>query len=252
MLAWSLFISIVAHLLLLVVSPVIFRFEVPGGGAATASDASARPFGLEAIVAIPSDNAPEFPAAEEQPEEPVVEDAGPPQQATDQPAQPGQAPPADAAPGGAAPGGSARDVLRPGYRDPRLYAPTNEFPELQQTEHERYMEHLRARLEAVNDSLTGAAGRNQRTSDWSITDRDGNRWGLSPDGLHLGGFTVPRELLPLPGPTGDNRTLEAERERLRMRDEIQRQEEAGERARTQDERIEAIRDEAQQSDPDGG
>lgn len=241
-LGWAFSLSVLLHFLLLFLSPFGFRIDLPLGGS-VGQEASRQPFGMEMVIAIPSENAPDTPPVEEPP---VVE--RPPQ------TTPSFRPPPVATPGGGAPGGapvgdtqapargSARDALQPGYRDPRLIAPQR--PAVQpdtRTEHERYMEHLQARIDAVNDSMGVAAARERRTSDWTITDGSGNRWGLSPEGLHLGGLTVPRELLPLPGATGDNASLEAERERQRQRDEIQRQGEASDRRGTQDERIDAIR-----------
>ncbi|MDR0788179.1 MAG: hypothetical protein LBG44_09995, partial [Gemmatimonadota bacterium] len=118
------------------------------------------------------------------------------------------------APGAGAPGGAggAGDALRPGYRDSRFYVmPSPYVPDLR-TDHEKYMEHFSARIDAVNDSLGIATNRNRTTSDWTYTDKDGKKWGLSPDGVHLGDLTIPRALLPLPGPTGDNASREAARE----------------------------------------
>jgi hypothetical protein len=105
------------------------------------------------------------------------------------------------------------------------------------TDHEEYLERFQARIDAVNDSLGLAAARNRTTSDWTVTDDEGRRWGLSPDGLHLGDVTIPRALLPLPGATGDNASREAAREEERQRQEIIRQEAERQRRETQDERI---------------
>jgi hypothetical protein len=133
--------------------------------------------------------------------------------------------------------------LRPGFRDQRLYVTPSPLPARpQQTPYDEYRAHLQARIDAVNDSMGVAARRDARTADWTLTDGSGNRWGLSPEGLHLGGITIPRALLPLPGPTGDNQSLEAERERQRQRDEIQRQADDATRGDTARERIEAIRE----------
>ena len=234
----SIAISILVHLLLLLLSPLVIEIGIPPGAAVVTED-TPEPFGLEMIVAIPSADAPEIPLAEAPRPEPVV----PPRPRVDQPAA---TVPSDVdVPPSPVPGDqttrSARDALRPGFRDPRLYVTPKQFPELEKTEHERYMEHLQARIDAVNDSMMIASNRERRTSDWTVTDGAGNRWGLSPDGLHLGGLTIPRELLPLPGATGDNASIQAEREQQRQRDEIRRQEEDRQRRETQDDRIDATR-----------
>jgi hypothetical protein len=193
---------------------------------------------MEMIEVVPSDNAPEFPTAGD----PVVRSSPPsgfPSAATPI-GQGGGTSTGAQPPSGPQPTGSAREALQPGYRDPRLYVAPRPLQNIDQTDHERYTEHLQARIDAVNDSMGVESRRNATTSDWTVTDGSGNRWGLSPDGLHLGGVTIPRALLPLPGATGDNASLGEARERQRQRDEIQRQEEDRERARTERERIEAI------------
>lgn len=251
--AWSLGISLAVHLLLLLLSPLVVQFESPPGAVADQPAAPDQAFGLEMVVPIPSENAPENPPVQERPEDepPVTPTTRPQLQAPIQPSQGGQTPPADAP---AAPSGpSARESIRPGFSDSRLYVTPDEFPELRKTEHERYMERLQARLDAVNDSMGVAAARERRTSDWTYTDGSGRRWGLSPDGLHLGDITVPPYLIPLPAATGDNQSLEAERERLRMREEIQDQEGRRERDETTTDRIDAIRErENQNRQNDGG
>ncbi len=204
-------------------------------------------FGMEAIIVIPSANAPEFPVQETPQEEvqPIFRppiDAAPTPTPDDAGAGPlGDAPVGDAA-ADAPSGGSARDALRPGYRDPRLYVAPRPLQTEERTDLERYMDHVQARIDAVNDSMAASARRESSTADWTITDDSGNRWGVSSEGLHLGGITIPSALVPLPGATGDNQTREGARERERQREEIRRQEEDREREATRNERIEAIRE----------
>jgi hypothetical protein len=257
-LAWSLGGSILVHILLVLLSPLFIQTDSPPGGAPAAGSEATRAFGLEMIVAIPSETAPEppdLPAVETAPTQ-TPPTAQPPAAARPgpqtPPGQPG-APGADATTPVPVRPRSATEALQPGTRDPRLYVPPRPLPPPdQRTEHERYMEHLQARIDAVNDSMGIEANRNRRTADWTITDGSGNTWGLSPSGLHLGGVTIPRELLPLPGATGDNQSIEADRERQRQRDEIQRQGEASDRRATQDERIEATREEQDRRRANGG
>jgi hypothetical protein len=148
------------------------------------------------------------------------------------------------APGSGAPGGAGGDgnALRPGYRDSRFYALPSPYELDTRTDHEKYMEHFTARIDAVNDSMGIARARNRTTSDWTYTDAEGRRWGLSPEGLHLGNVTVPRALLPLPGASGDNASIEAGKEQERQRQEIIRQEATREREETREERIRAMED----------
>jgi hypothetical protein len=144
---------------------------------------------------------------------------------------PGSAQPSagDAGPAPSAEPGSPG--LRAGPRDPRLWVAPRDLPQPPAlTEHERYMLHLRARLDAVNDSM----GMGQPNTDWTTTDGQGRRWGLSPAGVHLGGVTIPAQAIPLP--TRSSEDEYADLERRRQREEIIRDEGARERQRIRDER----------------
>jgi hypothetical protein len=240
-LAWSLAASVFAHLLVLLFSPLFIQTVNPPAGAVGTTPRQASDFGLEMVIAIPSENAPEIPVVEAPPsEQPLFETpAARPETGGTQPADGPVAPgPVETQPSP----GRAGDGLRPGTRDPRLYVRPNPLGSIDnRSDFERYNEHLQARLDAVNDSMGIAAARNSQTSDWTVTDAAGNRWGLSPEGLHLGGVTIPAPLLPRPAPTGDNASREAAREEQRQREDIQRQEADRERRDTQQERTDATR-----------
>lgn len=240
-LARALAISIAAHVVILLVSPLFIRVgDPPGDPAADAASPGGRAeSGLRAITPIPTEGAGAGEAppvvAERQPISvaPTPSDTRANASLADRPADrpdaPAVAPPAESGSGVG---------LRPGYSDPRLYVNPEPIPLANdQTRHERYMEHLAARIEALNDSTYGGPN-----TDWTVRDDEGRRWGLSEDGLHLGGVTIPRFLLPLPGATGTNQTIEEQRERQRQRDEIQRQEADRERDRIREERARAIRE----------
>jgi hypothetical protein len=141
-------------------------------------------------------------------------------------------------PEGTPPAADAGDALQPGFRDPRLWiAPRDVPPEPEKSDHERYMEHLHARFDAYNDSVYAAAERKRSATDWTIKDKDGNRWGISPDGIHLGPVTLP------PVRLGDDPLQrEAIEEKQRQREEIQRQADEYERRRTREERTKATRE----------
>jgi len=238
-LGWSLLVSLLLHLLFFTLSPVFVIVGVPESDSA-AADPEPRAFGMEMIVAIPSENAPEDPPTVLPDERPVPAFQRPlPERSPPQSGAASEPPSVAPEPGRR---GSASEVLRPGLRDSRLYVAPRHFPDLEKTEHERYLEHLQARIDAVNDSMNIASARNRQTRDWVITDASGRRWGMSSEGLHLGGVTLPPELVPRPRATGDNQSIEAERERQRRRDEIQRQEESAERRDVRDERTGAIRE----------
>ena len=48
-----------------------------------------------------------------------------------------------------------------------------------------------ARLEVLNDSAAAAAEAAAEATDWTYTDEEGRRWGISPGKLHLGDLTLP-------------------------------------------------------------
>jgi hypothetical protein len=132
-------------------------------------------------------------------------------------------------------------VLRPGFSDSRLYVDPGAItgPDPKQSKIERYRQHLKDRIDAVNDSAYAATP--HPNTDWTKRDGNGNRWGIAPDGIHLGKVTIPRYLIPVPS-TGSLQKQEEQRTEEKQREEIQRQAEAGDIRDTQKERIKAIRE----------
>lgn len=184
---------------------------------------------------LPEESAPDEIPPPDQPSDPVTTPAaggpttGPGQVIT---SQGGETEVPAEAPEGA--GGSVSDHVRPGFSDPRLYADPQlaRLREPAVSDAERYRQHFEARVRALNDSIYGQSGPN---TDWTVKDGDGNRWGISEEGVHLGPVTVPRALVPVPPPSGTNADLEAAREQQRQREEIQRQEADRERRQARDE-----------------
>jgi len=200
---------------------------------------------LRAIIPSPSDAAPapEDPAEPAEAAAPVFETppAGPPSDA---------APTPEAAPPATGEVERARDEnpLRPGLRDRRLWVtPREPEPEAGPTQHERYMEHLQARIDRLNDSIAGDAERARRATDWTVRDGDGRRWGVSSEGIHLGGVTLP----PVPIRGSDSHEAEA-RERRRQREEIDRQSEDVERRREWERQIRETRERRNRARGEGG
>ena len=112
-----------------------------------------------------------------------------------------QAAPATAEPSAEGPsegGGTARvaapsERLRPrDVGDPRLWAPLPVLVERTVTPAEAAREHLYGRLEALKDSLAMEADAARRATDWTIKGPGGQRWGISSEGIHLGGITLPK------------------------------------------------------------
>lgn len=129
------------------------------------------------------------------------------------------------------PGLTPAERLRPGFTDRRLWAPLPpEFSELTLEQREELL--IAGRLDAWYDSVSAAAAADAAWTDWTITDADGDRWGISPGQLHLGGLTIP--LPTFEAPPG-------QREYMWQWNEIARQ---GAQAAVQEsvrERLEAIR-----------
>lgn len=85
---------------------------------------------------------------------------------------------------------TAGERLRPRPGDPRLWAWLD--PEVGQlTDEERAELLLEGLIATWNDSVAVAAALSDRQTDWTYTDSDGRRWGLSPGRLHLGDFSIP-------------------------------------------------------------
>jgi len=80
--------------------------------------------------------------------------------------------------------------LQPSMGDPRLWAPVDREI-LALTDEERAELLLRGMIRTWNDSIAVAAALSGQATDWTYTDDEGRRWGLSPGRLHLGDFSIP-------------------------------------------------------------
>lgn len=103
---------------------------------------------------------------------------------------------------------------------------------------------LRAILGQYMDSLRLSEEQLRQARDWTFTDEEGERWGVSSDGIHLGDVTIPLPVGELLSPTGPRRR-QLERELRELR-EIRRQEAIGEAEETREERIEAMEERARE------
>lgn len=80
--------------------------------------------------------------------------------------------------------------LQPGMGDPRLWSFL--LPDQSDlSDAERATLLLEGMLHQFNDSVAVAAALAGDAQDWTYTDEDGRRWGLSPGTLHLGDFSIP-------------------------------------------------------------
>ena len=96
-----------------------------------------------------------------------------------------------AAPLGWTPPRSALERLRISEGgDPRLWQPVD--PELIGPSPDQIMAlRVAIAIEAAADSAAARAEEARRSLDWTYTDGEGGRWGVSPGKLHLGDLTIP-------------------------------------------------------------
>ena len=227
----SLGLSAVFHLGLVLLYPNLLHrapLRFPGFGP---SAPPVRPLGTELVNLreLPADENPDVLPPEEIPDTEVPADAIP---TPDVGA--GESPEAELL-RSLAPGPTAAERLRPRAGDLRLWAPVNpELMVLTETELMRLL--LSAELEDLADSMAVAEELARRGTDWTYTDDEGRRWGVSPEGLHLGDIT-----LPIPGFSAAPFNREQNAARMWAWDDIDR---AAGRKGVQDvwkERAEAIR-----------
>jgi hypothetical protein len=112
------------------------------------------------------------------------------------PGVPGIAPaaPSDSAgpfrPGIGAPRRAVAERLRPGQGDRRLYLPLPADIVALSPEQLAQLD-LDLAVAEVMDSVAAAEAAGRRATDWTYTDAQGRRWGVSPGQIHLGGITIP-------------------------------------------------------------
>ncbi len=192
--ALSLAVSLVLHLVVIVLYPIImdgFSPEVPVFDPDEHPEFRDVP---EIVLLQPIPDPPEVdPAPAPVEEEPVEEDPV-------DPAEP--APPPPDAPEEVDELEEVEDVeepdapltpaerLRPQLGDARLWVPAD--PSLGElTPEERAQLMIRGMIQDWNDSVAIAEAVAAAGTDWTITDDEGRRWGVSPGRLHLGNFSIP-------------------------------------------------------------
>jgi hypothetical protein len=87
---------------------------------------------------------------------------------------------------------TAAERLAPRVVDPRFWRPMVVLPAdptLQDVQ-----DRVAAAMEMLSDSALAETERALRARDWTVEDRQGGRWGISPGQIHLGSLTLP---LPL-------------------------------------------------------
>ncbi len=178
------------HLVVLFLYALATRtFFIPSVGLVTPSTATSTIEGTRIIplreVTDPEEDRPEDPltpptAVEAQPV--PVEAAGADEGAEEMEEAPGEEE--------VAPVTNAERLRPPEVGDPRIWAFVD--PELGElTDAERYQMSLWWRLALWYDSLGAAEEAERRALDWTYTDEQGGRWGVSPGRIHLGTLTLP-------------------------------------------------------------
>ena len=176
----GLVVSALAHILLIVLYP-FFTVPYPGGQSNPFPPLPApEPTGIEVVqiveIAAPETEAPPDPVEIESPEEPEVA-VEVPDFDEETPVELHRYM-------------SAAERLRLGPGDPRLWRPID--PELTAPSPEHVLETMLAiAIRESNDSIARAIEAARAATDWTHTDEDGKRWGVSPGKIHLGDITIP-------------------------------------------------------------
>lgn len=145
---------------------------------------------------------------------------------------------------------TAAEALRPRAGDPRLWAPIPTLP-TPKTKEERATERVYARIQQFNDSVMAAAEAARRATDWTVTGKDGERWGISPGKLHLGKITLPLPFGFQAPPGRREETAERLREWSEIEDQALRaqiRDQFNERVKQMNERKERERQEKQEAE----
>lgn len=116
-------------------------------------------------------------------------------------------------------GGTISERLRPVYIDPRI-ATTTAFPPAEKTGADAVRARVSDNLTAWNDSIAAEAEARRKDADWTLKGKNGERWGVSEEGLHLGKITIPAKAIAFKPPAGRREEIAA---RLRDYYEIEKQ-----------------------------
>ncbi|HKJ93712.1 MAG TPA: hypothetical protein VJ957_11105 [Longimicrobiales bacterium] len=197
-------VSVLLHALLFVLFSRVFLVPTPALSPGRLPPQRTRLPGMQVLNITPTQNAPTVPQAAPQ-RQPIPKPEAQP--------RPQARPPQQAAPPRSAEGRpplSPAERLRPTMGDARLWAPVQvpaageEAPNIEDVK-----ARIAARLQLLNDSALAAAEAAAKATDWTFTDKNGEKWGITPGKLHLGKITLPLPLA-LPPPTGDAGKREAD------------------------------------------
>ncbi|MGH9420537.1 MAG: hypothetical protein ACRD3J_11220 [Thermoanaerobaculia bacterium] len=115
-------------------------------------------------------------------------------------------------------GGPTRGI-RPQYNDPRLWSPPGDIVAAPKSSTQRLDSAIVSILAPFNDSVSAAAG-DRKPGDWTI-DRGGKKYGIDPQYIHLGKFSIPTAVLALlPINQGGNPAYDANRRSMQLHADI--------------------------------
>lgn len=86
---------------------------------------------------------------------------------------------------------SVRDRLRYRLTTPQVWRPPTEDVAVEESPQDIVQQRVASQLAVYNDSVAAENAAAARALDWTKTDADGNRWGISPGKIHLGSITIP-------------------------------------------------------------
>jgi hypothetical protein len=226
-------VSALFHLILL----VTLRFDVDiatAPGLPRTDEAADRPIGMRVYDIVAVEEPAVIPREPERPESRAPAIRVPAQGPTPTPTV--TVPPAETPP--RRDPTSLAERLRPNMADPRLWGTPGVPAEAPLDADDAVRARVANRLGAWNDSMRIAEEAAARATDWTVKDKDGGRWGVSPEGIHLGSFTLP---LPIQLATPPGRR-DAANNAARNWNEIQAQRSQAEIRESIEERIKAIRE----------
>jgi len=138
--------------------------------------------------------------------------------------------------------GAAGGRLGTELGDERLIVTPSAAPPRVPTERERLNARIAERIRQMNDSTEEASARARRGRNWTVKDREGREWGIGEGGVPvIAGRRVEQVRLKPPIATDRDSELH-DAEARRQTNEIDRQEEVGERDRIMRDRARATRE----------
>ena len=181
----SLGISAVLHLVAILLYPS-FATSVPEVGRVLGGYSMLTPRGTEIVnlVELPADSDPDVLPPEEvlEPDVPAI--------TVEVPSLGPEGRPDPGEPEEGYTGPTIAELLRPRAGDPRIWAPVDRDL-IRLTEEERLRLLLAIEIEAMTDSAAIMEELARRAMDWTYTDDEGKKWGVSPGKIHLGDLTLP-------------------------------------------------------------